>query len=329
MTHGNEAEKYYCPYDNCGYTAPTERQVRSHISLADHGEHTGVNGYSIEVDVPGSDGETYSYMDKNKVSLEDTTLADITDEVTVGKQIILKIAYNNPDKAYTEIREIGTNEEIELSYDVVRDVIQTHIEAVPTEENPITENEQDSGEVNDATATRSQTLNSTSLNPLKASPDLELGSTKRSSDSQTNDTSETQPGVASTHESTTAQGDFPYDTEAVPDYWSEQRQKIIATHQELDDPTAADVHTELTDRLGYDIDISVVYNVLNAWGKNEYDELTETQKRAIDAMIDQDEAETLADVADRFDIPEGTLKYVRYTYTHILSAEGGPVPGIN
>ena len=70
-------------------------------------------------------------------------------------------------------------------------------------------------------------------------------------------------------------------------------------------------------------------NVLNGWSKNEYAELTETQQRAIDAMADKNEDETLADVAKRYDVAEGTIKYVRYTFTHILTDEGVPAPGTN
>jgi len=347
MSHENKADEYYCPYDSCRYSAPTEGQVRSHITLADHGEHNGVDGYTIEVNVLDSHGGEHSYKNKNKVSLPETTLPDITSEEPLGKQIILKIAYNNPDKNYTEIHEIADNEGVEYSYSVVRDTVRTHIEAVPTHEDHATDNAQVSDEVTDETEPHSYQFDPTDRNPFTASPDFYGGSNKQFSNSQENSNSEATTGVNSdtrntgsqsvtspmdqeeSDQSTTSSDNFPYDTDAVPDYWSETRQKIIATQKALDNPTPVEVHSELTDTLGYDIDASVVYNVLDAWIKNEYDELTETQQRAIDAMVDQAEDETLADVAKRYDIPEGTIKYVRYTHTHILADEGGPVPGLN
>jgi len=346
-SHENKADEYLCPYDSCRYSAPTERQVRSHITLADHGEHNGVDGYSIEVDVLGSQGETHSYKNKNKVSLPETTLPDITNDEPLGKQIILKIAYNNSDKNYVEIHEIADSEGVEYSYSVVRDTVRTHIEAVPTNEDHPTDNAQISDDVTDEMEPHSYQFDPTDQNPFTASPDFYGGSNKRSSNPQESSNSGATTGVNSdtrntgsqsatspmdqeeSDQSTPSSDNFPYDTNAVPDYWSETGQKIIATQKALDNPTPVEVHSELTDTLGYDIDISVVQNLLDGWRKNEYDELTETQQRAIDAMADQAEDETLADVAERYDIPEGTIKYVRYTHTHILADEGGPVPGLN
>jgi hypothetical protein len=340
------AIEYYCPYDGCEFDAPTERQVRSHISLASHDKHEEVSGFTIGIDVPGSDGGTYSYENKNKVNLTDVESADITSEVSVGKQQVLKIAYENPDKNYTEIRELAANEDVALSYNVVRRLIRTHIEAVPPETSSASSNAQSSEEVADRSVSHAGSYAATDRRPFTASPDIDLKSNERA-DEQTDDTIESQSRKESAgqntaahsttpqtrqqeaHQTNTPPSTFPYDTSHIPDYWNETRQRIIATYEALDDPTPIEVHTELSDTLGYDIDVSVVLNVLNGWSKNEYAELTETQQRAIDAMADKNEDETLADVAKRYDVAEGTIKYVRYTFTHILTDEGVPAPGTN
>lgn len=344
MARGTTAVEYYCPYDACEFTAPTERQVRSHITLASHDNHQGVSGFTIGIDIPGSDGEKYSYANKNKVNIPNVKSADITNEVSVGKQQVLKIAYENPDKNYTEIRELAANEDLTLSYNIVRRLIRTHIEAVPPETSSAASDVQSSEKETDRSAASEEGSYAVmDRRSLTASPDIDLESNERPDEARTDNTVESQPvegsGIRNTdvHSSTSQEAQqtktppsvFPHDTSNLPDYWNETRQRIIATYEGLDDPTPVEVHTELSDTLGYDIDVSVVLNVLNGWSKNEYADLTETQQRAIDAMVDKNEDETLADVAERFDVAEGTIKYVRYTFTHILTDEGAPAPGTN
>jgi len=343
MAQGTTAVEYYCPYDACEFKAPTERQVRSHITLASYDNHQGVSGFTIGIDIPGSDGENHSYENKNKVNIPKVKSADITNEVSVGKQQVLKIAYESPDKNYTEIRELAANEDLALSYAVVRRLIRTHIEAVPPETGSAASDAQSSEEVTDRPAFSGGSYDAMDRRSLTASPDIDLDSSERADEARTDNTAESQPVEGSgtrntdTH-SPTSQGAnqtktppsiFPHDTSCLPDYWNETRQRIIATYEGLDDPTPVEVHTELSDTLGYDIDVSVVLNVLNGWNKNEYADLTETQQRAIDAMVDKNEDETLADVAKRYDVAEGTVKYVRYTFTHILTDEGAPAPATN
>ena len=51
--------------------------------------------------------------------------------------------------------------------------------------------------------------------------------------------------------------------------------------------------------------------------------------RAYQCRFSRDSLDILADVAKRYDVAEGTAKYVRYTFTHILTDEGAPAPGTN
>lgn len=343
MARGTTAVEYYCPYDACEFTAPTERQVRSHITLASHDNHQGISGFTIGIDIPGSDGEKHSYANKNKLNIPNVKSADITNEVSVGKQQVLKIAYENPDKNYTEIRELAANEDLTLSYNIVRRLIRTHIEAVPPETSSAASDVQSSDKETDRLAASEGSYSAMDRRSLTASPNIDLESNERANEARTDNTGDSQPveesGTRNTdahsstsqeaHQTKTPPSSFPHDTSNLADYWNETSQRIIATHEELDDPTPVEVHTELSDTLGYDIDVSAVQNVLNGWSKNEYADLTETQQRAIDAMVDKNEDETLADVAKRYEVPEGTIKYVRYTFTHILTDEGAPAPGTN
>ncbi|WP_152436510.1 hypothetical protein [Halosimplex carlsbadense] len=304
MTNDSTPGEYYCPYDACEYSAPTERQVRSHITLADHGEHDGIDGYVIGVEVPDESGELHSYENKNKVTLEDVQINHITDEVNHGKQVVLKLAYENPEKAYTELQEMAHQEGIKYTDSTVRRVIQTHLENVPDEASDTGTSSQDSpGEDIEPDPTAIQ-------NPFTAAPDY--GRESESADPQSSTDTETQTDDQSGKDI----GSF--DTDAIPDYWSENAQRIIAIYEALDDPIGREVHATLVDVFEVDVSESLVHSVLDGWTTKEYEELTDVKQQAVDALSDKREDESLDEVADRTDIPRGTLGYVRSSFPHIL-----------
>lgn len=344
MSNKTPSTKFSCPYDSCTYSAPTERQVRSHITRATHGAHDGVNGYTIGVDVHASNGETYSYENTNKVQLEEIRLEHITDEVPLSKQIILLKAYNNPEASYTKIHELIRDERIDYSSSVVRRAIKKYVEKVPSQSDSNDAQQSTSSETTEeSTEPDLVYINEVGPNPMTASPyddlfsepDQNEGSTPGETTSESvepkqspridDESDRVTPDGYSSQDSTGAGPDFPYDVDAVPDYWSPTATKIIAAYEAFGDTTRVEVHEILTQEHGMDISKSLVHKVLHGWGKQDLDDLTETEQRAIIAIANKDDNETLADLADRLDCNKGWLTFLKYAYPHILVAEGGQV----
>ena len=345
MSDETTPAQFHCPYDSCTYSAPTERQVRSHITRATHGPHDDVNGYTIGVDVPASNGQMYSYEDTNKVQLEDTQLEHITDEVPISKQIILLEAYNNPETSYTKIHELIRDERIDYSSTAVRRAIKKYVETSPSQSDSNDTQRSAPSETTEESAEPDRvSIENININPMSATPHNDQfsgmaqneGSVTGAMTSESavpNQSSRTDAGAdrvtrvdRSTQDSMGAEADFPYDVDAVPDCWSSTATKIIAAHEALGDKTREEVHEILTQEHGMQISVSLVHNVLYGWGKQNLGDLTETELRAIKAIVNKDDDEMLADVANRLDCSEGSLKSLKYIYPHILVAQGGHVP---
>lgn len=236
MTNEHDAGEYYCPYDSCSYSAPTETQVRSHITLAEHGDHEGEDGYTLGVQVVDSDGNRHGYEGKNKVSLPDVTLSDITDDVKGGKQLILKIAYNNPEQSYTDIHEQAEQEQIDYSYGRVRDIIKEHIETASDETNDTAEPDQESD--SDATDTDPEPFlfgsSVTATDPFTAGPTVDPRRTTADAAEQTDAESDSTPpepdSASAADDQAPAQPadsdhtELHYDTGSIPDYWTDKQQ---------------------------------------------------------------------------------------------------------
>lgn len=343
MPDKTPAVDFACPYESCPYRAPTERQVRSHITHATHGPHDDVNGYTIGVDVPASNGQTHSYENTNKVQLGETRLEHITDEVPIAKQLILQTAYNNPDASYTEIHDLIRSERVEYSLSVVRSTIKHYVEQAPAQSNASDSPQAPSETTDESAESDPVDCPIVGINPMSAtpfddqSPNLDEngcpstgGTTSESANSDqpsrsTDGPDQAAPAETSATDTPEIDTAFPYDVEAIPDYWSSKPTKIIAAHEALNAESRAEIHELLTQKHGMDISKSLVEKVLHGWGQETLSDLTDHEQRAINAIVDKDDTETLADIATRLDTSKGWLTFLKYIYPHIVVAEGGTV----
>ncbi|AUX09858.1 hypothetical protein AArcSl_2234 [Halalkaliarchaeum desulfuricum] len=303
-----------------------------------------MNGYTIGVNVHASNGQTHSYENTNKVQLEETRLEHITDEISFSKQIILLKAYNNPEASYTKIHELIRDERIDYSNSVVRRTIKKYVEKAPSwSDSNDAQRSGPSESTEESVEPDWVDFDKVDPTPLSASPyDDPVSEPVQNEGSATGETTsesaapkqssritdgsnQVTPDDHSLQNSTEAGPNFPYDVEAVPDCWSPTATKIIAAYEALGDKTRAEVHEILTQEHGMEISKSLVYKVLYGWEKQNLDDLTAKEQRAIKAIVNKDDNETLADIANRLDCNKGWLTFLKYIYPHILVAEGGHV----